>query len=79
MAAVGYHHQIGLNTWESKGGNPPGHNTSGLYHFALNYPDRKDLAIIPATLLFTFVTQTGTALNSRGTGPAKHGTDGAAT
>jgi catechol 2,3-dioxygenase len=51
LSAGGYHHQIGLNTWESKGGNPPSHNTSGLYHFALNYPERKDLAIIVKRLV----------------------------
>jgi catechol-2,3-dioxygenase len=40
LSAGGYRHQIGLNTWESKGVNPPVQNTSGLYHFALNYPER---------------------------------------
>src|SRR6478752_795879 len=44
ISAGGYHHHIGLNTWESKGGTapPPGH--TGLYHVAIRYPDRKALA-----------------------------------
>jgi catechol 2,3-dioxygenase len=44
LAAGGYHHHIGLNTWESKGGSPPPPGTTGLYHFAINYPTRRDLA-----------------------------------
>jgi catechol 2,3-dioxygenase len=44
LSAGGYHHHIGLNTWESAGGNAPGPGTTGLYHFALNYPERRDLA-----------------------------------
>jgi catechol 2,3-dioxygenase len=44
LSAGGYHHHIGLNTWESKGGSPPPRGTTGLYHFAINYPTRKDLA-----------------------------------
>ena len=39
-----YHHQIGLNTWESEGGSPPTKGTTGLYHFAILYPKRSDLA-----------------------------------
>ena len=44
LSAGGYHHHIGLNTWESKGGSPapPGH--TGLYHTAIRYPDRRSLA-----------------------------------
>ena len=42
--AGGYHHHIGLNTWESKGGSAPPHGTTGLYHTAIRYPDRKSLA-----------------------------------
>ena len=45
LSAGGYHHHIGLNTWQSKGGEPPAPGTTGLYHFAINYPTRKDLAI----------------------------------
>ena len=44
LSAGGYHHHIGLNTWESKGGSPPPRNTTGLYHTAIRYPDRKALA-----------------------------------
>jgi catechol 2,3-dioxygenase len=44
LSAGGYHHHIGLNTWESKGGTPPPRGTTGLYHFAINYPERRDLA-----------------------------------
>jgi catechol 2,3-dioxygenase len=44
VSAGGYHHHIGLNTWESKGGSPPPPGTTGLYHVAIRYPDRKALA-----------------------------------
>jgi catechol 2,3-dioxygenase len=44
LSAGGYHHHIGLNTWESSGGSPPPRNTTGLYHVAIRYPDRKALA-----------------------------------
>ena len=44
LSAGGYHHHIGLNTWESKGGSPPPPGTTGLYHVAIRYPDRKTLA-----------------------------------
>ena len=44
LSAGGYHHHIGLNTWESKGASPPPRNTTGLYHVAIRYPDRKTLA-----------------------------------
>jgi catechol 2,3-dioxygenase len=44
VSAGGYHHHIGLNTWESKGGSPPKQGTTGLYHFAILYPSRKALA-----------------------------------
>ena len=44
LSAGGYHHHIGLNTWESKGGNPPPPGTTGLYHTAFLYPDRASLA-----------------------------------
>ncbi len=43
LSAGGYHHHIGLNTWESQGGNPPPHGTTGLYHFAIRYADRASL------------------------------------
>jgi len=44
LSAGGYHHHIGLNTWESKGGSPPPRGTTGLYHFAIRYPTRAALA-----------------------------------
>ncbi|HET6641823.1 MAG TPA: VOC family protein [Gaiellaceae bacterium] len=44
LSAGGYHHHIGLNTWESKGGSSPPPGTTGLYHFAIRYPDRLALA-----------------------------------
>ena len=44
VSAGGYHHHIGLNTWESKGGSPPPHGTTGLYHVAIRYPSRGSLA-----------------------------------
>ena len=44
ISAGGYHHHIGLNTWESRGGTPPPPGHTGLYHTAIRYPDRKTLA-----------------------------------
>lgn len=44
VSAGGYHHHIGLNTWESAGGPPPAPGTTGLYHLAVLYPDRATLA-----------------------------------
>jgi catechol 2,3-dioxygenase len=44
LSAGGYHHHIGLNTWESLGGKPPAPGTTGLYHTAFLYPDRAELA-----------------------------------
>lgn len=44
LSAGGYHHHIGLNTWESKGGTPPPPGHTGLYHTAFLYPDRAELA-----------------------------------
>ena len=44
VSAGGYHHHIGLNTWESRGGSPPPRGTTGLYHVAILYPDRAGLA-----------------------------------
>lgn len=46
IAAGGYHHHIGLNTWFSKNGSPAPKNTAGLFHTAILYPTRKDLAEI---------------------------------
>lgn len=44
LSAGGYHHHIGLNTWESLGGKPPNAGTTGLYHLAILYPTRAELA-----------------------------------
>lgn len=44
ISAGGYHHHIGLNTWESRGGTPPAAGTTGLYHVAILYPTRAALA-----------------------------------
>jgi catechol 2,3-dioxygenase len=44
LSAGGYHHHIGLNTWESLGGKPPAPGTTGLYHLAILYPTRATLA-----------------------------------
>jgi catechol 2,3-dioxygenase len=44
LSAGGYHHHLGLNTWESEGGQPPPPGTTGLYHAAILYPTRADLA-----------------------------------
>ncbi len=44
ISAGGYHHHIGLNTWESKGGHPPPPGSTGLYHTAILYPTRPALA-----------------------------------
>jgi catechol 2,3-dioxygenase len=43
LSSRGYHHHVGLNTWESEGGTPPPEGHTGLYHFALLYPDRREL------------------------------------
>ena len=44
ISAGGYHHHFGLNTWHSQGGSAPQPNTTGLYHIAILYPDRRTLA-----------------------------------
>ena len=44
LSAGGYHHHVGLNTWESRGGSPPPRGTTGLYHAAFLYPSRAALA-----------------------------------
>jgi catechol 2,3-dioxygenase len=46
ISAGGYHHHIGLNTWYSKGASPAPENSVGLFHTAILFPTRKDLAII---------------------------------
>lgn len=51
VSAGGYHHHIGLNTWYSKDGNPAPVNAPGLFHTAILYPTRKDLAAILQRLI----------------------------
>jgi len=51
ISAGGYHHHIGLNTWHSKGGPPAPKNSAGLYHTAILYPTRKDLAEVVQRLI----------------------------
>lgn len=64
LAAGGYHHHIGLNTWDSAGGAAPGRDRTGLYHVALLYPTRADLG-----RALDRVRQAGIAL----TGASDHG------
>lgn len=51
LSAGGYHHHIGLNTWHSKNAAPAPVNTCGLYHTAILYPTRKDLAVVLKRLI----------------------------
>lgn len=51
LSAGDYHHHIGLNTWHSKNAGPAPVNTAGLYHTAILYPTRKDLAVILKRLM----------------------------
>ncbi len=53
VSAGGYHHHLGLNTWESAGGEAPAKGTTGLYHAAILYPGRKELARIVGRLIDT--------------------------
>ncbi|WP_339760762.1 VOC family protein [uncultured Sulfitobacter sp.] len=64
LGAGGYHHHIGLNTWESAGGTPPPAGHTGLYHAAFLYPDRAALATVLKRIM-----QAGIALD----GAADHG------
>lgn len=43
LSTGGYHHDLGFNTWESRGGSPPAQGTTGLFHVAIRYPTRADL------------------------------------
>jgi catechol 2,3-dioxygenase len=61
LSAGGYHHHIGLNTWESFGGPRPAAGTTGLYHFAILYPTRKALGTALARLLRHGVRLSGAA------------------
>jgi catechol 2,3-dioxygenase len=61
ISAGGYHHHIGLNTWESKGGSSPAPGTTGLYHLAILYPTRADLGRALQTLIEHRVALDGAA------------------
>lgn len=61
LSAGGYHHHIALNTWAGKGAKPPTPGHTGLYHFAILYPTRKELATILKKLIDEQYPLTGTA------------------
>ncbi len=61
VSAGGYHHHIGLNTWESLGGSPPAPGTTGLYHLAILYPTRATLADALRRLVDAGITLDGAA------------------
>ncbi|GAA5119699.1 VOC family protein [Luteolibacter yonseiensis] len=61
ISAGGYHHDIGLNTWESLGGTPPPPRATGLYHLAILYPTRADLADALRRLTRAGITLDGAA------------------
>lgn len=59
VSAGGYHHHLGLNTWESKGGAPPPPGSTGLYHTAIRFPTRRDLAVAVRRVLEVGVPLSG--------------------
>lgn len=61
LSAGGYHHHIGLNTWQSRGGQPPPQGTTGLFHVAFLYPDRAALAQVFAQVIAAGVEIDGAA------------------
>ena len=61
LAFGDYHHHLGLNTWRSRGGGPPAPETTGLYHFAVRYANRRDLA----AALNAFSTVASTSIRHR--------------
>ena len=61
ISAGGYHHHIGLNTWQSKNGTPAPKHHTGLFHAAILYPSLKDLAVVLKRLLDNNYPLTGTA------------------
>lgn len=61
LSAGGYHHHIGLNTWESLGATPPPSGHTGLYHTAFLYPDRASLAAVLRRVLNAGITVDGAA------------------
>jgi catechol 2,3-dioxygenase len=61
LSAGGYHHHIGLNTWESLGGSAPPPGTTGLYHLAILYPTRRELGNALQRLIAAKIPLDGTA------------------
>src|SRR5579862_2170118 len=61
ISAGSYHHHIGLNTWQSKNAPPAPKNAAGLYHLAILYPTRKDLAVATSRLAHANYPITGSA------------------
>ncbi len=61
VSAGGYHHHIGLNTWESRGGSPPPAGRTGLFHVAIRFPTRRDLALALRRVLAAGVPLQGAA------------------
>jgi catechol 2,3-dioxygenase len=61
ISAGGYHHHIALNTWESRGGDPPPRGTTGLYHVAIRYPTRAALATALRQVVDAGIPLTGAA------------------
>jgi catechol 2,3-dioxygenase len=61
LSAGGYHHHIGLNTWAGKGATPPPPGHSGLFHFAILYPTRRELAVVLKKLIDVQYPLTGMA------------------
>lgn len=61
LGAGGYHHHIGLNTWQSEGGSPPPAGTTGLFHLAILFPTRKSLAEAVKRVLDSGVSIDGVA------------------
>ena len=61
LSAGGYHHHIGINTWESLGGQPPAPGTTGLYHLAVLYPTRAALADALRRLIAAHISLDGAA------------------
>src|ERR1700751_563206 len=59
LSAGGYHHHIGLNTWESRGGTPPPPRHPGLFHAAIRYPTRRALAVTRRRLVEAGVPLSG--------------------
>jgi len=76
LSAGGYHHHIGLNTWESEGGSPPPAGSTGLYHLAILYPTRADLGAALRSLQEHGVRLDGAADHGVGEALYLHDPDG---